>query len=335
MSDRMAIFDRGSSSRSARPAEVYERPRRPSWPASWAPPTSLAGAGRHASSGRPGTVHRAPREDPPRGRRCAAVPGRARSQRRACPRRRLPRARTPVPCGARRGRRARGHQAERGHLLHGGAGAARARPSDSSGTGSTRCPSPPMRGSAGSSPSGCPMTRSRWTEHEEEDAMDAQVDGAARVSAALAVAPGARDGPGAVARGSAQPVPGGCPDGARRAARARSTSSPGPYYVEDGSNDPDADWVSRLRGGDRLPRQRDARQHVGRDVHAHADRQLRPRVRVRRRLQPAHRRGRGPAHQPEPDPQLRGRLRRPQEPAAQHRGRRALRRARTAAAPTC
>ncbi len=64
-------------------------------------------------------------------------------------------------------------------------------------------------------------------------------------------------------------------------------------YVEDGVNDPGRRLGDALRGGDRLPGQRHPGQHVRRDVHAHADRQLRRGLGVRRCLQPAHRLGRG------------------------------------------
>ena len=46
-------------------------------------------------------------------------------------------------------------------------------------------------------------------------------------------------------------------------------------YVEDGSTDPDVDWVTRLREGDRLPGQRQDRQHLRRDGAADANRPVR------------------------------------------------------------
>ena len=55
-------------------------------------------------------------------------------------------------------------------------------------------------------------------------------------------------------------------------ARARSTSIAWAGYVEDGSTDPKVDWVTRLREGDRLPGQRQGRQHLRRDGAADADR---------------------------------------------------------------
>ena len=45
-------------------------------------------------------------------------------------------------------------------------------------------------------------------------------------------------------------------------------------YVEDGGNDPSVDWVSSFEEEHRLPGERHPGQHVRRDVHAHADRQL-------------------------------------------------------------
>ena len=54
-------------------------------------------------------------------------------------------------------------------------------------------------------------------------------------------------------------------------------------YVEDGSTDPKVDWVSRLREADRLPGQRQDRQHLGRDGDADADRPVRRRLGVGRR----------------------------------------------------
>ena len=54
-------------------------------------------------------------------------------------------------------------------------------------------------------------------------------------------------------------------------------------YVEDGSTDPNVDWVSDFEKDDRLPGEHEGRQHVGRDGHADAHRPVRRRVRVRRR----------------------------------------------------
>ena len=51
-------------------------------------------------------------------------------------------------------------------------------------------------------------------------------------------------------------------------------------YVEDGSTDPEVDWVTRLREGDRLQGQRQDRQHVRRDGAADADRPVRRRLGV-------------------------------------------------------
>ena len=75
MSDRIAIFDRGRIEQVglARRRSTSD-PRPPSWPASWAPRTCSTGDGRAArSSGRPGDLHGAPREDPPRGARRAGA----------------------------------------------------------------------------------------------------------------------------------------------------------------------------------------------------------------------------------------------------------------------
>ncbi len=55
------------------------------------------------------------------------------------------------------------------------------------------------------------------------------------------------------------------------------------------------------------------------------DRELRRRLRVRRRDASPDRGGRRRAGEPRPDPELRERLRRPEEPAAQHRRRRLVR----------
>ena len=106
-------------------------------------------------------------------------------------------------------------------------------------------------------------------------------------------------------------------------------------YVEDGSTDPKVDWVIGLREGDRLPGQRQDRQHLRRDGHADAHRPVRRRVGVRRRDAAPDRRRRRRAGQHRPDPELRGRLRGPQGQAVQL-GRRAVPTAcRTAAARTC
>ena len=106
-------------------------------------------------------------------------------------------------------------------------------------------------------------------------------------------------------------------------------------YVEDGSTDPKVDWVTDFEKETGLPGQRQDRQHVGRDGDADAHRRVRRRLGLRRR-EPAPDRGRRRrAREPRADPELRERVRGPEEPAAQH-GRRHLRTAcRTAAGRTC
>ncbi len=97
-------------------------------------------------------------------------------------------------------------------------------------------------------------------------------------------------------------------------------------YVEDGSNDPAYDWVSSFEEATGCQVNVTLGNYVRRDVHADADGQLRPCLGVRRRLQPPDRVRHGPAHQSQPHPQLRRRVRGSQEPAPQHGRRRALRR---------
>ena len=81
-----------------------------------------------------------------------------------------------------------------------------------------------------------------------------------------------------------------------------------------------------LREADRLPGQHEGRQHLRRDGDADAHRPVRRRLGLRRRDAAADRRGRRRPGQHRPDPELRGRLRGPQEPAAQLRRRPDVRR---------
>ena len=93
-------------------------------------------------------------------------------------------------------------------------------------------------------------------------------------------------------------------------------------YVEDGSTDPEVDWVTDFEEGDRLRGQRQDRQHVRRDGPADADRRVRRRLGLRRCDRPACIEGEDVvAGQHGPDPELRGRLRRPEGPGLQQRRR--------------
>ena len=117
MSDRIAVFNArpDRAGRGARRGLRATRDRRSS-PASSARPTSSTARRPPADRRARRHVHRPAREDPPRGRRgrrrrddvtprSATTDGRVRD-------RRLPRPGHPLPRGARRGRRARGHPAE-------------------------------------------------------------------------------------------------------------------------------------------------------------------------------------------------------------------------------
>ena len=105
-------------------------------------------------------------------------------------------------------------------------------------------------------------------------------------------------------------------------------------YVEDGSTDPAVDWVSDF--------EKETGCQVNVKIGNTSDEmvtlmrtgQVRRRVGVGRRHAAADRRRRRRSGQHRPDPELRGRLRGPEGPAAQHRRRRELRRRRTAAART-
>ncbi len=80
-------------------------------------------------------------------------------------------------------------------------------------------------------------------------------------------------------------------------------------YVEDGSTDPGRRLGDRLREGDRLRGQRQDRQHVGRDGPADADRRVRRRLCLRRRIRRVCIEGGDVvARQHGPDPELRGRV---------------------------
>ena len=82
-----------------------------------------------------------------------------------------------------------------------------------------------------------------------------------------------------------------------------------------------------LREGNRLPGQRQDGQYLGRDGDADAHRRVRRRLGLRRRQPAPDRGGRRRAREPRTDPELRERVRGPEEPAAQHRRRHLLRRA--------
>ena len=110
-------------------------------------------------------------------------------------------------------------------------------------------------------------------------------------------------------------------------ARVRSTSIAWAGYVEDGSTDPDVDWVTPFEEQTGCAVNVQARQLVRRDGAADAERRVRRRVGVRRRHDAADRRRRGRAGQRRPDPELRRRLRGAQAAAAELRRRRAVRRA--------
>ena len=137
------------------------------------------------------------------------------------------------------------------------------------------------------------------------------------------------DGRGPVARAPATRCPRVPIDRAGRRGRGRAQRHrPGPATSRTAATSPDLDWVSGFEEATGLPGQRQARQHVRRDVHAHADRQLRRACR-----HPATRRnrlisaGRRAAHQPNLIPNYADVFEGPQGQAPQHRGRRALRRA--------
>ena len=115
MSDRMAIFDRGLIEQVGSPAEVYESPATAFVAGFVGTSNILFGA-----SGWPGPSRCVPRRSTCECRRHGAR--RLDIGRRDHPWRRLPGIRHSISRGARRGRPARGHQAERGHVLHGGAG---------------------------------------------------------------------------------------------------------------------------------------------------------------------------------------------------------------------
>ena len=89
-------------------------------------------------------------------------------------------------------------------------------------------------------------------------------------------------------------------------------------YVEDGSTDPAVDWVTPLRGQDRLPGERQGGQHLRRDGHPDAHRQVRRGLGLRRRDAPPHRRRRRRPGEHGPRAQLQGHLPGAQGQAAQH-----------------
>ena len=121
MSDRIAIFSLGRIEQIGTPAEVYERPATAFVAGFVGTSNMLAGDVAQAA-------HREHRDRTRSGPRRstsrstgAAVPTGSVAVDGLRPGRRLPRLGHPLPRDARRGRRARGHQAERDHLLDGGA----------------------------------------------------------------------------------------------------------------------------------------------------------------------------------------------------------------------
>ena len=100
-----------------------------------------------------------------------------------------------------------------------------------------------------------------------------------------------------------------------------------PGYVEDGSNDPAVDWVSRLRGGDRLHGRVQDLRHLRRGGQSHEDGRVRRGCGIRRRHSPPHRRRRRRPGEHRPDPELRGHLRLPEGSGVELGRRRLVRRA--------
>ena len=106
-------------------------------------------------------------------------------------------------------------------------------------------------------------------------------------------------------------------------------------YAEDGSNDPKVDWVT--------PFEKETGCKVNTKIAGTSDEMVnlmktgavRRRLRLRRRLAAPHRRRRRRPGQHRAGAELRGHLRRPQEPAVELRRRRRRTASRTAGAPTC
>ena len=100
-----------------------------------------------------------------------------------------------------------------------------------------------------------------------------------------------------------------------------------PGYVEDGSNDPAVDWVTRLRGGDRLQVDVQDLRHLRRGGQPHEDGRVRRGRGIRRRHSPPHRRRRRRPGEHRPDSELRGHLRLPEGSGVELGRRRLVRRA--------
>ena len=242
------------SSRSARPADVYERPATRFVAGFVGTSNLLTGDGRRRrSSGGRARSRCGPR------RSASASPDDAPS---AATRLRAGTIREVVylgpghalPRGARRRRRARGHAAEPGDLLDGGARASRARRSACSGSGSTTLPV----GRA----AGCGARTDRATEDGAgiEDACgdrDVTRRGVRRGAARLRLAAARRRRSAATRRGR-RPAP-------PASARAATVGGAGEGelnlviwtgYAERGATDPDYDWVTPFEEDDRLQGQR-------------------------------------------------------------------------------
>ena len=246
MSDRIAVFNAGASSRSARPTEVYEHPAT-AFVAGFVGTSNLVdGAAAAQLLGQPGTWSSAPEKI-----RCW-ITGRRRRRRAArahAPTARCARSSTPGSAD-----RLRRRPRRRGTSLV-------ASPAATLADGRPRRLRRPDRSSG---------VRLLWTaraaaaprsrRHDERTCSPRPPEDShgptARARAAVATAsvcaagrsppaarrhgtsPGARD-----ERDPSAPAEGRHAQHPRRRARAGSTSSPGPGYAEDGSNDPTVDWV--------------------------------------------------------------------------------------------
>ena len=99
-----------------------------------------------------------------------------------------------------------------------------------------------------------------------------------------------------------------------------------PGYAEDGTHRPVGRLGDAVRGGDRLPGQRQVLRHLRRGRHADEDRRVRRGLGLRRRDAAADRGRRRGAGQHRPDPELRRHLRLPQGPGLELRRRPDVRR---------